>query len=367
MPKSLKIAFLGSRGIPNRYGGFEECAEKMAIRLVEKGHTVSVYTDKGHPVKEKNWKGTTRIFIRNPEDGLGTFGQFIYDLNSNLDSRKQEYDIVLHLGYTSDSVWNWLWPKESKHIVNMDGLEWRRSKYSKAVQRFLKYAERRATTKATYLVADSLPIREYLLEQYPIPVRHIAYGADVPRNINENILAEFGLSKRSYDLIVARIIPDNHIEMILQGKELAKDKTPLLILCNENAFKRELQNKYKHLKHVNFYGPVYDKEKVNNLRFHCRYYIHGHSAGGTNPSLLEAMACSSPVIAHDNPFNKAVLGDDAYYFSSANDLKIQFESFNPKAISLGIENNLKKIEEKYNWDMVTEAYEKLFYEVIGDR
>lgn len=367
MHKKIKIGILGSRGIPNQYGGFEECAEKLALRLVEKGHEVSVYTEKQHKLKERNWNGINRILIKNPEDKLGTFGQFIYDLNCNLDSRKNEFDVVLHLGYTSDSIWNWLWPKKSIHIVNMDGLEWLRSKYSKPVRRFLKYAEKLAAVHANWLVADSIPIEDYLKENYNKKVSHIAYGADIPATLSENIPESFGLKKRGYDLIVARIIPDNHIEMILQAKELAVDKTPLFILCNENAFKNHLAEKYQHLDHVTFYGPVYEKEKVNSLRYYCRYYLHGHSAGGTNPSLLEAMACSSPVVAHGNKFNKAVLGKDAQFFSSVKELAIIFEQFDSDKINNQIRNNLSKIHRKYNWDLVTEKYEQLFYEAIHSR
>lgn len=367
MEYKLKIGILGSRGIPNRYGGFEECAEKLALRLVAKGHEVSVYTEQQHKLKDLNWQGITREIIKNPEDKLGTFGQFIYDLNCNLDSRKKYFDIVLHLGYTSDSIWNWLWPKKSIHIVNMDGLEWLRSKYNKPVRRFLKYAEKLATTHATYLVADSIPIEDYLVKHYNKPVRHIAYGADIPAQISEKIPESYGLSKRNYDLIVARIIPDNNIEMILQAKELASDKTPLFILCNENEFKRHLTDKYKHLDHVIFYGPIYEKANVNSLRHYCRYYLHGHSAGGTNPSLLEAMACSSPVVAHRNQFNQAVLGGDASYFTSAEELSHIFEEFDETVTKGNILKNLIKIKQKYNWNIVADAYEQLFYESISSR
>jgi glycosyltransferase involved in cell wall biosynthesis len=249
----------------------------------------------------------------------------------------------------------------------MDGLEWVRSKYSKPVRRFLKYAEKLAANNADWLVADSIPISEYLLENFTKPVKFIAYGADIPQNLSEKIIRSFGLKKRAYDLVVARIIPDNHIEMILQAKELATDQTPLFILCNENAFKKYLAKKYSHLSHVIFYGPVYEKEKVNSLRHYCRYYLHGHSAGGTNPSLLEAMACSSPVVAHGNKFNRAVLGEDAQFFSSSEELRKVFEQFNEGRVQQQIENNLLKINTKYNWELVSNAYEQLFYEAIHSR
>lgn len=367
MHEKLKIGILGSRGIPNQYGGFEECAEKLALRLAARGHDISVYTELQHKLKDVKWKKVERILIKNPEDKLGTFGQFIYDLNCNLNSRKKKFDIVLHLGYTSDSIWNRLWPEKSIHIVNMDGLEWMRSKYSKPVRHFLKYAEKLAAVHANWLVADSIPIEDYLKENYAKRVRHIAYGADIPEELSENIPESYGLKIRAYDLIVARVIPDNHIEMILQAKELALDKTPLFILCNENSFKRHLAEKYKHLNHITFYGPVYEKEKVNSLRHFCRYYLHGHSAGGTNPSLLEAMACSSPVVAHGNKFNRAVLGEDAHFFTTSEELKSIFEQFDADVIENQIKNNLLKINKKYNWDLITAEYEQLFYDAINSR
>ena len=367
MHNNLNICILGSRGIPNRYGGFEECAEKLSQGLVNKGHKVSVYTEKQHPLKVTTWNGVTRILIKNPEDKLGTFGQFIYDLNCNLDSRKKAFDIILHLGYTSDSIWNWMWPNKSIHIVNMDGLEWQRSKYSKPVRRFLKYAEKRATRKADWLVADSIPIEQYVKTKYDKPVKYIAYGADIPAAISSKIPGNFGLKNGKYDLIVARIIPDNHIEMIVQAKELAVDETPLLILCNENNLKSELAEKYRHLDHVNFYGPVFENDTIGSLRQFCRYYIHGHSAGGTNPSLLESMACSSAVVAHNNQFNRSVLGENAYYFSSAKELSSIFNKYDSEQTELFKKNNLARIENQYNWNMVTDEYEKLFYEAIDSR
>ena len=364
MPDKLKIAILGTRGIPNRYGGFEECAEKLSVRLASKGHQVAVYTDAAHPVREKQWKGVERILKENPEHWMGTAGQFFYDLRCNLNSRHRAFDIILHLGYTSDSVWQQLWPSESVHIVNMDGLEWQRSKYSRPVRGFLKYAEKLAAKKADWLVADSLPIMEYLEKNYNKPIRHIAYGADIPETIDEKVPSEFGLINRDYDLIVARIIPDNNIEMILKAREKGKDRTPLMILCNRNRMMNELKEKYSHLDFINFHGPVYEKSKVSSLRFHCRYYIHGHSAGGTNPSLLEAMACSSPVIAHDNPFNRAVLGPDAQYFGSAEALADILEGNPREDINKHIQNNLQKVKDVYNWDAISHAYEKLFYESL---
>ena len=163
----LKIAILGTRGIPNHYGGFEQFAEYLAKGLVERGFEVSVYNSHNHPYREKTWNGVEIIHCYDPEDKIGTAGQFIYDLNCIKDSRKRDFDIILQLGYTSSSVWNRFLPRKRTIITtNMDGLEWKRSKYSKPVQQFLKRAEGLAVKFSDHLIADSKGIREYLKEKY---------------------------------------------------------------------------------------------------------------------------------------------------------------------------------------------------------
>ncbi len=140
----MKIAILGSRGIPNIYGGFEQYAEYLSIGLAKLGFEVSVYCSSTHPEKAITYHGVKRILCNDPEGRIGTAGQFVYDLNCIIDARKRDFDIIYQLGYTSNSVWWWLLPKKSIIVTNMDGLEWKRSKYSSKVRLFLKYAERLA-------------------------------------------------------------------------------------------------------------------------------------------------------------------------------------------------------------------------------
>ena len=171
----MKIAILGTRGIPNYYGGFEQFAEFFSVYLVEKGHEVFVYNSHDHPFQEKTFHGVNIIHQYDPEYKLGTFGQFIYDFNCIMDSRKRNFDIILQLGYTSNSVWFFLLPKRPIIITNMDGLEWKRTKYSKPVQQFLKFAERLAAVNSDFLVADSLGIQTFLKKQYKKESTYIAY------------------------------------------------------------------------------------------------------------------------------------------------------------------------------------------------
>ena len=180
----MKVAILGTRGIPNYHGGFEQFAEYFSVFLARNGYEVYVYNSHNHPFKENKFKGVNIIHCNDPEDKIGTVGQFLYDLNCILDSRKRNFDIILQLGYTSNSIWHWLLPKKSLIVTNMDGLEWKRSKYSKPVQKFLKYAEKLAVKSSDYLISDSIGIQDYLKEKYKVNSEYIAYGAEVFQNPN---------------------------------------------------------------------------------------------------------------------------------------------------------------------------------------
>ncbi|MCU0369916.1 MAG: DUF1972 domain-containing protein [Bacteroidales bacterium] len=365
--RSLSVAILGSRGIPNRYGGFEAFAEELGAGLAARGHRVMVYTVSDHPVRDEYWKGVKRVLVSNPERKLGTFGQFIYDLNCNLHSRKEPIDIILHLGYTSDSVWYWLWKKNCVHIVNMDGQEWKRSKYNRPVRAFLRLAERLATIRSNRLVADSPEIERYLQSKYKVPVSYIAYGARVPADFAPEMLREWGLRPGGYDLVVARMEPENHIEQAIVAKIASENPLPLVIVGNANKYKSILQARYDQQENIRFPDAIYDQEKLNSLRHFSRLYIHGHSVGGTNPSLLEAMACGCRIVAHANPYNRYVLGEEACYFSSSAELSAYFNNFDAWPFNRLVSQNLARIRKEYNWEMITDAYEELFYDATGIR
>lgn len=355
----LNIGIIGTRGIPNRYGGFEACAEQIGKRLVNKGHQVTVYCGNDHPVKEKQWEGINRILKSNPEVSLGSFGQFLYDLYCNIDSRKRNFDVILHLGYTSDSVWYRLWTKKSRHYVNMDGMEWQRQKYHPWVRSFLKRAEKWAVRRAECLIADNPAIEKYLRSKYKNEIRMIPYGAEIPAGMDRSMIPQ-GLEAGKYDLIVARMEPENNIQTAIEAKKSSNDKIPLLIIGNENKYRNELKKHYQKEGNIIFHKAIYDTQKLNSTRHFARYYIHGHSAGGTNPSLLEAMACDCNIISHDNPFNRAVLGENALFFSGADDLEQYFRKHVSPDFVKWSRKNQQMINKIYNWDIVSASYEHIF-------
>lgn len=361
----MKIAILGTRGIPNNYGGFEQFAEFLSKELVVNGHQAFVYSTSDHPFKSKEWKGVQLIHKYNPESYAGALGQFVYDLLCIIDSRKRKFDIILQLGYTSSSIWSWLLPKKSIILTNMDGLEWKRSKYSPKVQKFLKYAEKLAVKSSHYLIADSLGIQEYLQKEYHKNSVYIPYGTHVFDNPNSKILEKFELSAYTYDLLIARMEPENNIEIILSGINDSKSNCLMLVIGNyQNKYGQYLYTKFAANSRIKFLGPLYDLEVLNNLRFFSRIYFHGHSVGGTNPSLLEAMGSGAFICAHNNIFNRAILNQDAWYFNT----KEEVSEMVCKGIdielrkSIALKNSIK-IKELYLWPIIIKQYEELFHSV----
>ena len=364
----MKIAVIGTRGIPNRYGGYEQFVEFAAPALVERGHEVYVYNSSRHPYKEGEWKRVRIIHKFDPEDKIGSAGQFIYDLNCILDARRRNFDIILQLGYTSSSIWSFLFPRRSLVITNMDGLEWKRSKYGNAVRQFLRMAEKWAALNSDFLIADSKGIQQYLLDKYHKPSTFIPYGAHLVTKTDESLLKEKNIEKHAYDLLIARMEPENNIETIIKGHLLSASTIPLLIIGNyKNKFGAFLEKKYKSDK-IKFWGSIYNLPYLDTLRFYCRYYFHGHSVGGTNPSLLEAMASYACVIAHDNVFNRTVLNDDALYFQSAEDIAHLLNVPMDDQICRTIKsNNADKIRNQYSWQHIIDSLEKMFINALAKK
>ncbi|MBG6111766.1 glycosyltransferase involved in cell wall biosynthesis [Flavobacterium sp. CG_9.10] len=357
----MKIAILGTRGIPNYYSGFEQFAEFFSVFLVNKGQEVYVYNSHNHPFQEKLFHGVHIIHQNDPEHRIGTFGQFIYDYNCIMDSRKRNFDIILQLGYTSNSIWSFLLPRKSIIITNMDGLEWKRTKYSKPVRQFLRFAERLAVVSSDYLVADSLGIQSILKEKYNKKSTYIAYGAYPFKNTNESILLDYQLSKYKYNMIMARFEPENNLDMVLEGLVLSNIKTEIIVVGNhQTKYGVFLKNKFKEYSNIKFLGGIYNLDHLNNLRYYSNLYFHGHSVGGTNPSLLEAMASRALIISHDNIFNRAILQENAFYFSNAQEVKELFLTVNKELDSNFVQNNFDTIVNEFNWDKINGDYLQLF-------
>ena len=363
----MKLAILGTRGIPNYHGGFEQFAEYFSVYMVNKGHEVYVYNSHSHPYQERKYQGVNILHQNDPEDKIGTFGQFIYDLNCIKDARKRDFDIILQLGYTSSSVWGPLLPSTAVVVTNMDGLEWKRSKYNGLVQKFLKSAEKWAIKTSDFLVSDSIGIQNYIKKQYEKDSEYIAYGAEVFDLPDANPLKEYGVTEGRYNMLIARLEPENNIETILDSVVLAKEKTPLLVVGKHNTkYGFYLKKKYALENGIRFLGGIYNLQTLNNLRYFSNIYFHGHSVGGTNPSLLEAMASRCLIFAHNNIFNKSILGEDAFYFENKDDIVemlYQTKAMNQQKVS----NNIDKIKDEFTWDRINQKYEQYLLDCLNSK
>lgn len=364
----MKVGILGTRGIPNHYGGFEQFAEFFSVYMARLGHEVYVYNSHNHPYQQTVFEGVNIIHCNDPEHKMGTFGQFIYDYNCLRDARKRDFDILLQLGYTSNSIWFFMLPKNQIVITNMDGLEWKRSKYSAPVRQFLKFAERLAALSSDYLVADSLGIQKFLKKRYNKPSTYIAYGADPFNEPDASVLEKYNVSGGAFNMVMARFEPENNIEMVLDGVAMSHDKTLMLVVGkHDTKYGAYLKNKFGHLAHIRFMGGIYNLADLNNLRYFSKIYFHGHSVGGTNPSLLEAMASQALIAAHDNDFNRGVLAQNAHYFSNAAQVKNLLESLQKNDNLQLVQNNFSAIEKDFNWDKINGEYLRLFEACLAQK
>jgi glycosyltransferase involved in cell wall biosynthesis len=364
----LKIAILGTRGIPNHYGGFEHISEYVSEGLVQKGHHVTVYNSHNHPYTANEWNGVNIVHCYDPEYLIGTAGQFIYDFNCLRDARARHFDIIVIMGYTSSSVWGRMYPKDSIIITNMDGLEWKRTKYSKPVQQFLKYAESLAVKHSGYYISDSVAIKSYLKEKYDIESRFIPYGAEPVTAIEREQFDANAFKKENYFLLMARMEPENNIDTILEGFNSSNSVRDFKVIGDTgNRFGKYITNKFKNDTRIRFQGGVFDAARVRNMQNNSYLYFHGHSVGGTNPSLLEAMASEALIAAHNNPFNKAVLKNDAFYFSDAQDVRELVENVqrhdHERAMVI---NNRQKIQYQFNWAKIIDQYEQFIFDCYNN-
>lgn len=375
----MKIAFISTRGIPNNYGGFEQFAEYISVGLVARGHEVVVYSPHFHPYKEDSYKGVRIKHIYSPETWMGSsVGSFFYDFASLKDALKKEYfDIIYEAGYTSIvPAYIWFNVRKIKYPIfttNMDGLEYKRTKFNKWVQKFIFWEERTTVKHSHYLIADNMGIHDYYKEKYGKDSKYLAYGADIHDDYDESLLDEFGLKPYEYYLLVARLEPENNIVMAIDGYLASPENgnRPLIIVGKTNTpHGKELVEKYGKETFVRFVGGIYDFKKLNSVRYYSFAYFHGHSVGGTNPSLLEAMASSCYILANDNIFNRAVLKVNAHYYDSSEAVTKLLESIEVSykmCREQFINNNLVEIENEYSWEKLVDEHEKYFMSLLAQK
>ncbi|WP_080903455.1 DUF1972 domain-containing protein [Parabacteroides sp. Marseille-P3160] len=354
----MKIAIVGIQGIPNNYGGFETLTEYL-VKYLSRDFEITVYcSSKDIKTKQTTWNGAKLEYI--PISSHGAQG-IIYD-SIALCRACFSNDKILFLGFGGGFVIPLLKKFKPKIILNFGGLDWKRDKWSASAQRMIKIAERNLVKNSSVVIADNIGIQQYIKQEYQIDAPLIAYGGDQAKHlpVTDGMKERYPFLNSRYAFSVARIQPDNNIEMMLEAFSRFPG-FPFVIVGNWNvsAFGRSLRNKYAGQKNLFLLDAIYDREILDVLRSNCAVYLHGHSAGGTNPSLCEAMYLGLPVIAYASGYNEYTTQNDAIYFKDKDTLAAiidQIDSFNLKMIGEKLE---KTAREYYRWSEIALKYKRI--------
>jgi glycosyltransferase involved in cell wall biosynthesis len=367
MAKTVRI--LGTHGVPAAYGGFETAAENIALFLVRRGWRVIVYcqTKGSGPITEDGWRGIERVLIPVSLDGWK--GSSRFDLISIRHACKHR-DLCLTFGYNT-AVFNLLQRLHGiPNIINMDGIEWSRARWGWAKQAILYVNERIGCYVGNHLIADHPEIEKYLLKRAPKrKISTVTYGADPVFDAPLAPVLSLGLKPGEYLTIIARPIPENSILEMVTGFSAKPRGKRLVVLGNFDANQDEYHARVlaaaSH--EVQFAGAIYDPTIVRALRFHGLAYAHGHTVGGTNPSLVEAMAASNPVIAHDNAYNRWVAKDAALYFEDAKGFSDRLDELLGPASQLATLRaaSAARFLQEFTWEQVAGQYEALLLKFLS--
>ncbi len=360
--RTRSVAILGSRGIPAEFGGFETFAEQLAVRLVARGYEVTVFCEYSQSYREPDYKGVRLVYLRTPAvPGLRSIW---FDSVCILRSLRG-YDAVLMLGYHAAFAFVLPWLLRNNFITNMDGIEWKRDKWSSAAKLYIRSMEFCAAHLSRRLVADAQGIAEHLQTHHGVhrKITTIPYGAEpVNETPDPSFLEDLSLTPDSYYLLVCRLEPENHVLEIIRGFVQSDSPYQLVIVGDHQAQTEYTQALLRVADaRVRFMGVVFHHATLQSLRWYCRAYFHGHSVGGTNPSLLEAMACGNHTVAHDNVFNREVTAGNADFFTSAADVTTVLSRLDRAVPNVARELLRQRVRNIYSWDAITDQYERLLF------
>lgn len=356
----LSIAMVGTRGLPARYGGFETCIEEVGRRLASRGHRVVVYC-RGERDENTAEEYLGMHLVHLPAVRVRALETLSHTGLSAMHVLGHPVDVAIVFNAANSPWLPLLRAAKIPVATHVDGLEWQRAKWGPAGKKYYRYAESMSVRFSDALIADAVGIQDYYWKSFRAPTRLIAYGAPQLELGHFERLGELELQARRYHLAVARLEPENNLEKIIRGYVLSDAVHPLIVVGSA-----PYAEEYRRLLHslgddrVHFLGSLWDQELLNQLYANALVYWHGHSVGGTNPSLLRAMGAGAPVNAFDVNFNREVLLGAGQYFTSALDVMrlVEAAEADPAAArSRGMQGRLRSRE--YDWDDVADKYEEL--------
>jgi glycosyltransferase involved in cell wall biosynthesis len=366
MNSKMKLAIIGTVGLPAKYGGFETLADNL-VKHLSKDHDITVYcSNKKYTQEERieKYKGAKLKYINLDANGIQSIP---YDTISILHALFTS-EVLLILGVSGA----WILPfvrlfTNKKIIISIDGIEWKREKWSLLAKLYLRWAEKMAVKYSHIDISDNESIQDYTAMRYGTVSRVIEYGADhtmkvIPTSDDQK---KYPFLIEDYTFKVCRIEPENNVHVILEAFKKVPNKK-LLVVGNweANEYGKKLKEKYSSVPNILLFDPTYDQRSIDLLRSNAAIYIHGHSAGGTNPSLVEAMYLGLPVIAYGVSYNRTTTEGKAIYFKTEEDLVDHIKNIKLDTLkSLG--KKMKSIaKRRYIWSLVTDKYRSLTIESL---
>lgn len=361
----MKVAILGTRGVPAAYGGFETFAEELSARLASRGHDVTVYARRGATgsaiTKHRGARVVTLPTIRRKY-----FDTVVHTALSGLHAAAQGYDAVLVCNGVNALTCRFarVLGAPTRVVLNVDGLERNRRKWNAAGRLAYAMSERLSCVLPDVLVTDARAIRTYYREAYGQDSLYIAYGSDLAAPSGTATLAKLGLAPGGYVLYVSRFEPENNADAVVRAYRSVPGSAPLVLLGGApyaDAFVSAVKSEAAQDSRVLLPGAIYG-EGYRELLANAAVYVHATEVGGTHPALLEAMGFGRPLVVHDTPENRETAGDAALYA----------DAVRPDTLARGIEALLadpgrrralgeagrRRAADLFRWDSVTDAYEK---------
>lgn len=351
-----RISILGTVGIPAAYGGFETLAENITDYAYRTSLPIHLSVYCSGPVGPNHYNGAELRYVNINANGVMSI---FYDVVSLFSAVKRRDDVILLLGVSGAIALPVIRLISNVHIItNVDGIEWKRDKWNRLARAFLRMSEYLAVKFSHQVVADNEGIAEHLADSYAAKCRVVAYGGDHAIAVEPKDVG-FALPQ-DYALALCRIEPENNVEMILNAFSEMPD-VALLFIGNwkSSDFGRCMYSKYSEFSNLTLLDPIYDAGVLRSIRAGSSFYIHGHSAGGTNPSLVEMMHFEKPIFAFDCNFNRYTTGNGAFYFSSCAELK--------EMLAIPTEDEFRRVGnvmaslaiERYRWSLIGEEYFEL--------
>ena len=362
----MRIALVGTRGVPARYGGFETCVEEVGLRLVKAGHEVVVYcrTDKGQE-RPDEYEGMRLVHL--PALRRRSLETLSHTALSVAHMMRHKPDVAIVFNSANSIFLPLLRARGIPVATHVDGLEWMRSKWQGLGRKYYRIAEQLAVRWSDGLIADAQGIADYYDGEFDAPTTLIAYGAPVVTDDDPQVLTSLGLTPRGYHLVVARFEPENNVHMIVDGYRRSNARLPLVVVGSA-----PYADEYTAIVHgladerVRFLGGVWDQHLLDQLYANSMTYLHGHSVGGTNPSLLRALGAGAPTIAFDVVFNREVLLGAGRYFDDVHQVTREIESAEASPLTTRVRGREgRRSADRYDWDDVAIRYDELCDSLAG--